>query len=187
MPWAAVFTGTVTVNIKDPPESGVVTTHVPESSASEQSLSALPSLQAAKRFVEVTVYGATPPDMIYDTVPPVSPFIDWVAGRTVSADDIVMSAKPLCPSEVAVTLHTGGDGTTEGAVNFAVAKPLVVSPKGSTVPQLATKPTAVPSGGWPPVFNLTAADIVDVPSGATTEGLAVTVTELMVIGSRKSE
>jgi len=79
-------------------------------------------------------------------------------------------------------MHKGGAGTAEGAVNVAVATPVVVSAKGVTVPQSATKPTAEPSGGGPPVFSFTAAEITDVALGANTEGLALTVTELTVTG-----
>ncbi len=76
--------------------------------------------------------------------------------------------------------------SVEGAVNVASAAPAVVWANGVTLPHVVVKLTTVPSKAGSPVLRVTAAVIVDVPSGSTTGGLAETVTVLMVTGRSSS-
>ena len=74
-----------------------------------------------------------------------------------------MSTDPMeTPAADADTVHMPPEGTVAGAVNFAVAIPLVVWAKGSTKPQVALKVTAVPSNTGPPEVSTTPAVMVEV-------------------------
>jgi len=144
---------------------------------------------------EVTVYGAIPPNIWNcGALAPVAPFTPstvCVSGWTVSPVVTKMSTGlPIAtPAADAETVHMPPEGTTEGAVNVAVALPEVVCPKGSIEPHVAEKFTEVPSGAAVPVLNTTPAVMAEVLFTSTTVGKALRVefAPEIVTGLRKSE